>query len=794
MNKSDFDSVYKAEDEKRKLRRMERIKSMNKYIDLKTNGRLFPTWVLANFRKYKLPEIMQSDDDPCKKKITKQELHKYQEFLGKYLDYRSPHHDVLIYHGLGSGKTVTAINIYNILYNYNPGWNVFILTKATLREVPWMRDLKSWLSKDEYEFRFKNIIFVHYDSPIADRQFLDAVKNSDSSKKSMYIIEEAHNFIRNVYSNISSGAGKRALTVYDHIIQDKRENEGTRVLCLSGTPAINTPYELALLFNLLRPGSFSKVETDFNQMYISDSVYPTINKKHKNMFQRRIMGLVSYYIGATPDMYATQKVHYVDVEMSKYQREIYRFFENIEETLAKKARGKSGNQVYKSYTRQASNFVFPALSQNVTGENRPRPNKFRISEREALKLAEGRESKLKAEKDSDKFMNVSQYTKALETYVTSMDQYLGNAAKEDEEAGHTVQDDFKVYKDKYQNDFNAFNEKQKKTSKVYKLMYDSSPKFINIIFTIFLSSGPVLVYSNYVMMEGLEMFKLYLKYFGFHNVMKQKPVRGVMGYVEYHGGIKDRAERKRALDIYNDINNIKGEYVKVIMISPAGAEGLSLANTRQVHIIEPYWHEVRIVQMVGRAIRQCSHKDLPLEERHVDVYRYKSVRKGVDKWTTDQHIEDLARSKEGLIQSFLDTLKEVAVDCVLFKEHNMMRQEYRCFQFEEPSLFDKQIGPAYKEDLYDDAKIDNGSNSIHSMTVKVKVMKIRAVVSLNKDMSKLSTARDYWYYDKTGVVYDYELHYPVGKVAVDDSGLPMKQDSGTYIIDQTVPIPLIDMN
>ena len=334
FNTNSFPYVDYMSDNQNQLNRIRRMKQTDRYIDLKTNGRLFPTWVLANFRKYKLPEIIRKEgEDPCKRKESKLELHKYQLFLGKYLDYRSPYQDMLIYHGMGSGKTAATINIYNILYNYTPGWNVFILTKASLKEVPWMRDLKIWLSNDEYDFRFKNIIFVHYDSPIADRQFLDAVKSSDSSKKSMYIIEEAHNFIRNVYTNISTRSGKRAQVIYDHIIQDKRENEGTRVLCLTATPAINTPFELALMFNLLRPGSFPKNETEFNQLYISESVYQTISNENKNMFQRRIMGLVSYYIGSTPDLYATKKVQYVDVEMSDYQKDIYKFFENIEESI-----------------------------------------------------------------------------------------------------------------------------------------------------------------------------------------------------------------------------------------------------------------------------------------------------------------------------------------------------------------------------------------------------------------------------------------------------------------------------
>ena len=32
------------------------------------------------------------------------------------------------------------------------------------------------------------------------------------------------------------------------------------------------------------------------------------------MFQRRIMGLVSYYIGATPDYYASKTINYIDPE------------------------------------------------------------------------------------------------------------------------------------------------------------------------------------------------------------------------------------------------------------------------------------------------------------------------------------------------------------------------------------------------------------------------------------------------------------------------------------------------
>ena len=42
---------------------------------------------------------------------------------------------------------------------------------------------------------------------------------------------------------------------------------------------------------------------------------------------------------------------------------------------------------------------------------------------------------------------------------------------------------------------------------------------------------------------------------------------------------------------------------QIMIISSAGAEGISLKCVRQVHILEPYWNYVRLDQVLGRAIR-----------------------------------------------------------------------------------------------------------------------------------------------------------------------------------------------
>jgi hypothetical protein len=121
------------------------------------------------------------------------------------------------------------------------------------------------------------------------------------------------------------------------------------------------------------------------------------------------------------------------------------------------------------------------------------------------------------------------------------------------------------------------------------------------------------------------------------------------------------------------------------MITQSGAEGISLANTRQVHIMEPYWNYVRLEQVKGRAIRICSHMDLPEAERNVEVFTYimkfakRQLESGlVDQTlgnfdgfqTTDQTILSVSDAKKKLTDSLFDVMKSSAVDCTLNKAEN----------------------------------------------------------------------------------------------------------------------------
>ena len=774
--------------------------SSQNIINLEQNGRVFPLWVMKNFKKYILPEIIvKPGEDPCNEKKT-DEIEPYQAFIGNFINYQSPFKNILIYHGVGAGKTYSAINVYNILFNYTPKWNVFLLIPASLHDDPWMKDILKFLSKSDYNLRYGNIIFIHYDSPFADKDFLEKVKNADSSKMSIFIIDEAHKFINNVYNNVSSKKGKRAQVIYDYILQENKENSNTRVMLLSATPVVNNPFEFALIFNLLRPDSFPMSESAFSQLFISSTNFASLSENTKNMFQRRILGLVSYYIGATPDKYAKKIIHYINIPMEPYYEEIYNFYEAIEEKAMRQTlkynKGKVGERMstYASYTRQSCNFIFPNISQKINGEKRPRPSHFKISDKEANIIDEGKNEKEK-NKTIKQNVNVLEYAKTIRIFVNSFISYLKEMSHKD--TTNTLINDVKSYLNKYNGDFHKFYNSEDKKSNLFISMYKCSPKYIRLIFNILKTPGTVMIYSNYVIMEGLELLKIYLNFFKFIDIDKDDKFdkhkldptinleKDNLRFCEFHGGI-NKETRKINKHIFNMSENAYGKYCKIIMISPAGTEGINLNNVRQVHILEPYWNEVRIEQVIGRALRYCQHKDLPLNERIVDVYRYKMIRKN-KKQTTDELMEDISRKKNNLLLSFIEAVKEAAVDCELFKHHNMMGSKYRCFKFNEDSLFDKVIGPAYQQKIEFDIKTNNGLNSIDSKVNRIKVRKVKCVKKL--ESGNLSDDNFYWLNDKTGIVYDIDLHYPVGKLEQDENNNFILLDNNIYIIQQLINIP-----
>ena len=166
-----------------------------------------------------------------------------------------------------------------------------------------------------------------------------------------------------------------------------------------------------------------------------------------------------------------------------------------------------------------------------------------------------------------------------------------------------------------------------------------------------------------------------------------------------------------------------GKVVKAMMITQSGAEGISLKNVRRVLITEYFWNSVRIDQVIGRAVRTCSHKSLPVADQNVQVFTYlmnftkkqlndnPTLRSKDKEITTDKHIYNIAKSKEGLVNSFLKMLKAASLDCVIQADVNHpLANGYKCYNWA-INANDHEL--SYTNNINDDKKILQFKNKQH---------------------------------------------------------------------------------
>jgi hypothetical protein len=202
----------------------------------------------------------------------------------------------------------------------------------------------------------------------------------------------------------------------------------------------------------------------------------------------------------------------------------------------------------------------------------------------------------------------------------------------------------------------------------FENMIEYSPKFVKIIKKINESDGPVFVYSSFLSHGGIKPFCAYLNYIGYQ--IFDKNGTGLKRYAVYSGD-ESLEKREKIKNTFNKKENENGSLIKIIVGSPSTKEGISLLRVRQVHIMEPHWNFSRIKQIIGRAVRFCSHKDLDIDKRVVDVFIYLALIDNTNsKSSMDEYIWSLAKKKHKLISTFEHALKEVAIDCPLFIKRN----------------------------------------------------------------------------------------------------------------------------
>jgi hypothetical protein len=129
---------------------------INPKVFVPPTRKAFRQFVIQTYRDYKLPAPSavpnpHACEDLAAAGAAEQKAFQYQEFVRDYIQRNSPYRGVLVYHGLGSGKTCTSIAAVEALYNAGQK-PVYIFTPASLSS-----NYKEEIMKcGPYAFRTKN--------------------------------------------------------------------------------------------------------------------------------------------------------------------------------------------------------------------------------------------------------------------------------------------------------------------------------------------------------------------------------------------------------------------------------------------------------------------------------------------------------------------------------------------------------------------------------------------------------------------------------------------------------------
>ena len=497
---------------------------------------------------------------------------------------------------------------------------------------------------------------------------------------------------------------------------------------------------------------FPDTEDAFNDIFVNKK---TNGLKNYDYFRNKITGMVSY-VGDKKELMPTMiksdtedNIFIERIPMNEYVMSRYKDARALESSIDRNSskKGKTDEQTssYKIFSRAACNFVFPP------GFDKPIPSKSLLtkmeeddleilSDNEMLDMNDGKydtdDIKAKSSPNKSSKDRRERYRREISALLSAMEKNASKYLESEIPKEIKNLDNLKLLPD------DDIIEDTANSLKTY------SPKFYKMLQNILDSKneGLHLLYSNFRTLEGIGIFKIVMEYYGYSE-LKLKSVstgnqiiynievenafynnsnfnttdslKGRKFYALYTG--KENAEEKEMIrNIFNGafdkipislkedivdklfdgdqeaLTNNLGDVIKLLMITSSGAEGIDLKNVRFVHITEPYWHPVRISQVIGRARRICSHSNLEPHLQTVKVFLYlivysdefkntKITKKGdssakdelyaqlkiqdKDKAsknsfsTTDEKLFAIMEKKKKLMGEFLDAIKTASVDC-----------------------------------------------------------------------------------------------------------------------------------
>ena len=653
------------------------------------------------------------------------ELAPHQLFVRNFLSFQTPYNSLLLYHGLGTGKTCSAISVGEEMRDYlnqmgivqriivvaspnvQENFKLQLFDERKLKEIDGLWNIRACtgnkylkeinpmnmkgLSRAKVISQIKRIInnsylflgYIEFANYIAKKSTIDVditdpirYRNAVTRKLKKYfsnrliIIDEVHN-IRITDDNRNKRVAFELFKLVEHV-------DNLRLLLLSATPMYNSYKEVIWLLNLMNLND-RRATIEAKDVFDKEGNL-LVNKDGVNvgeqLLKQKATGYISFVRGENPytfpyrifpDIFSpentfknhpypevqlngrkiVQGLEHINIFLTKigdYQSEGYNYIIDYMTKSARKIKTKTGTKKELPSFENMESFGYTMLQRPLESLNIVYPD-------ERLNVEDIDPMLLVGKAGLNRIMT---YTETISPPEKKNFEY-----KSEKYGRIFSQDDIGKY----------------------------SSKIKNICDSIYESDGITLIYSQYID-GGVVPIALALEEMGFtrygkrvSSLFKKPPVEAIDSATfkprsevkkDFHAAKYTMITGDKALSPDNlsevkaltDEENKNGEKIKVLIISQAGSEGLDFKNIRQVHILEPWYNMNRLEQIIGRAVRTCSHKELPFDERNVEIFLYGTLLEDA-KEAADLYVYRLAELKSVQIGRVSRILKESAVDCLL---------------------------------------------------------------------------------------------------------------------------------
>jgi Type III restriction enzyme, res subunit len=736
-------------------------------------------------------EIKEYRDNTCVRAFS---LHEHQGMLSNLINPDTPYRGILVFHGLGSGKTCVGVaiaeNFKDMVQKYNT--KIYILVPGPIIKESWRdhlikctgetykkyHDKYTYVDSQEKARQNKQALaqalqyykLMSYRSfykrvlgeKIVDRKVTEGGRTKTTYRKtkdgdferdiaidriynldnSIIIVDEAHNLTGNAYG--------KALEKIIH------NSKNLRVVLMTATPMKNLGSDIIELINFLRPKDLPMVRDKIFNSYKNHQM--DFKKGGKEYFKRMINGYVSHVRGSDPLTFAKRIdkgvvpdgltfTNLIRCTMLDFQREIYDTtikdfddaLDRASEAVANMAfpgLSKDRKSLSGYYGREGLNIIKEQLKvsgpvlnkmigerffdgkedrdllyitndgKTVTGKvfKVPYLKNFSIKFYKALKKV----SRLVVGKKGPQTAFV--YSNLVKVGIDVFQEILiqnGFLEFQEDPSNYQIADDTvcyycgKTHKEHKQisrgrvlkrlerdlmqmlggaNKDNNKDEESDIEDEVEQI--DSDSDSVDSTDSDGITRFDPVVKASETSTDYSETMKPDLGNIPPHKFYPATFVSITGKSSEEKADIMSE-DKKKVLDlVFNTVQNKEGKYIKLVLGSKVMNEGISMRNVGEVHVLDVYFNLGKVDQVVGRAIRWCSHHDVMGEKNifpYVNVYKYvvaldKEGQKGL---TSEEELYRKAELKYTLIKKIERAMKEAAFDCPLNIHGNVFGQEVR---------------------------------------------------------------------------------------------------------------------